>query len=279
MDVRSAAAGCALVAVVLLTAGCVLPDQMYQVQADLDDVRRELEEIRAKQAAAETSLTEIASRVSAQDPVSRAAFADLTLRVEDQARTTAALSERIDEALRRVDGLSTSVEAAREDARRAAQRSAAVLPAPFGGDASPAVPTQAPSPTAASPRGAAEALYNAAYADYAKGNYALAISGFEEYAQRFPDSSLADNALYWVGECHFSQGAYDRAIEAFDRMLERHPESDRAAAANLKKGLAYLENNQVAEAIVQLRFVESRYGASDEARIARDKLASLGARP
>jgi TolA-binding protein len=60
-------------------------------------------------------------------------------------------------------------------------------------------------------------------------------------------------------------------------MLESYPESDKAAAANLKKALAYLEQNQVGQAIVQLRFVASSYPGQDEAKIARDKLNSLGA--
>jgi tol-pal system protein YbgF len=123
----------------------------------------------------------------------------------------------------------------------------------------------------------AEALYNTAYADFSKGNYALAVSGFEEYHEKFPDSPLADNALYWIGECHFSQGNFPDAVSAFDRLLEQHADSDKAAAANLKKGLAFLEQNQIGQAIVQLRFVHSTYPGSDEAKIARDKLISLGA--
>ena len=100
---------------------------------------------------------------------------------------------------------------------------------------------------------------------------------FQEYASRYPESDLADNALYWVGECLFSQGRFADAVSAFDRMLEKYPQSDRAAAANLKKGLAFLEQNKISQALVQLRYVATTYPSSDEARIARDKLASLGA--
>ena len=60
-------------------------------------------------------------------------------------------------------------------------------------------------------------------------------------------------------------------------MLQLHPEGDKAAAGNLKKGLAYLEQNQVSQAIVQLQYVRETYPSSDEARIAKDKLTSLGA--
>ena len=50
-----------------------------------------------------------------------------------------------------------------------------------------------------------------------------------------------------------------------------------AAAANLKKGLTYLEQNDIQKAILQLRYVNTQYSGTDEGKIARDKLASLGA--
>jgi tol-pal system protein YbgF len=120
------------------------------------------------------------------------------------------------------------------------------------------------------------ALYSSAYADFSKGNYALAIQGFEEYAERYADTELADNALYWIGECNFSQGRYKVAVDAFDAMLEKYPQSDKAAAANLKKALAFVQLNQLGQGIEQLRFVAATYPGTDEARIAGDRLKSLG---
>ena len=87
----------------------------------------------------------------------------------------------------------------------------------------------------------------------------------------------ARNALYWVAECRFSQGDFGAAVQGFDEMLSRYPDSDKAASANLKKALAYLEQNDIQRAILQLRYVHGSYSGTDEARIARDKLASLGA--
>ena len=120
------------------------------------------------------------------------------------------------------------------------------------------------------------ALYTSAYADFSKGNYALAIQGFDEYAQKYADTELADNAMYWIGECHFSQGGYKSAIDAFDAMLEAYPQSDKAAAANLKKALAFVQQNQIGQGVEQLRYVTSTYPGTDEARIAADRLQSLG---
>jgi tol-pal system protein YbgF len=272
------------VAVLALTlAGCAMPDQISQIQKDLYDVQQDLREVRrgqqesqARMAKLETSLEDNA------EGLSRKEFADLKLGVEDTTRQIAVLSEQVQDSNRRLDRMASDLSETRELVRRSSNR-------PVGAaGAAGALAGAATDPADVSPDTSfrtvgedvvpdAEALYNSAYADFSKGNYALAISGFEEYAERFSSTPMADNALYWVGECHYSQGEFTSAIEALDRMLERYPESDRAAAADLKKGMAYLENNAVAEAIVQLQYVVERYGSTDESRVAREKLVSLGA--
>jgi len=272
---------------VVATTGCVLPDQLSQIQKDLADVQQELRTVQKDQAASEDRLKSIEAKLpdGTEDRVARSEFADLKLQIEDQSRQLAVLTEQVNDANRRVDRMTDDLEETRQMTRRLADLGVAAAAGAAAGEAIADGATEAtdrPGTTASPERSAGgplpdpDALYNAAYADFSKGNYVLAIGGFEEYAERFPETALADNALYWVGECYYSQGSFDRAIESFDRMLERYPESDRAAAANLKKGLAYLENNAVAQAIVQLRLVVDAYGSTDEARIARDRLVSLG---
>ena len=65
-------------------------------------------------------------------------------------------------------------------------------------------------------------------------------------------------------------------VEAFDRMLAKYPASDKAAAANLKKALAFVQLNQIGQGVEQLRYVVATYPGTDEARIAKDRLAALG---
>src|SRR5215813_12230611 len=47
--------------------------------------------------------------------------------------------------------------------------------------------------------GNAEELFAAAYSDYSRGNYDLALSEFRQYVEVYPSSELADNAQYWIG--------------------------------------------------------------------------------
>jgi tol-pal system protein YbgF len=269
---RDLARAAAIVLALAATAACVMPDQVSRLQKDVADIQQQLTQMEQDQKAALERMEELAAEAAKTETpeaeVTRAEMADVQMQLDEIDRDRGIMIERLGETNRRIDGLSQEIQENREIVRQIAVGGGAI--AAVGGDGT--LPPDTPPLGGPSVVPSAEALYNAAYTDFSKGNYALAISGFEEYATRYPDSDQADNALYWVGECFFSQGSHGVAIEAYDRMLERYPNSDRAASANLKKGLAYLEQNQIREAIVQLEYVQNQYPGTDEARIAAEKL-------
>ncbi|MDX1584908.1 MAG: tol-pal system protein YbgF [Thermoanaerobaculia bacterium] len=135
-----------------------------------------------------------------------------------------------------------------------------------------APPAPTPTPATADPI----ELYQSAYRDYQKGNWDLAIEGFQEFIETSPGSDLADNAAYWIGESYFSQQQYREAIEQFDAVVSKYPQSDRVPPALLKKGLAYIEQGQRAQGIVQLQYVVHEHPNSQEASLAREQLRSMG---
>jgi len=255
-----------------------MPDQLAEFQKDVTDVQQSLATVSKSQSEMAKRIAALESKAGSDDTVKRSDIADLKARLDTIVRQTTATEDKVAQVNGRVDRLSEDVQAARDASRRATP-----LPAPAGGtDPGAAAPAAAgalaalgSAPLAGSAPSPA-ALYSSAYADFSKGNYALAIQGFEEYAQRYPDTELADNAMYWIGECNFSQGSYKAAVDAFDGMLEKYPRSDKAAAANLKKALAFVQLNQIGQGIEQLRFVTSTYPGTDEARIASDRLQALG---
>jgi tol-pal system protein YbgF len=263
--VRARALSGASLACLACAAACVLPDDVSRLQTDVAEVKQRLDRLEAEGAEASRRLGEIAARIeAAPDAASRDELADALLRLDQLSRQVSATDDRVSEIARRVDRYSGDLAQTRELARRGA-----TAPAAPSGPADRTAPGAGALPDP-------ESLYNSAYADFSKGNYALAIAGFQEYQETFPDSGSADNALYWIAECQFSQGRFREALTAFDRLLQRYPDSEKAAAGNLKKGLAYLELNLIKEAVVQLRYVTTAYPDTDEARLAQDKLVSLG---
>jgi len=121
-----------------------------------------------------------------------------------------------------------------------------------------------------------EELYQTAYTDFARGNYELAILGFQDYVKRFPDTDLADNAQYWIGESHYSLSRYRQAVQAFQDVEILYPGGDKVSDAILKKGFALIEMNQIDEGIRQLQKLISDHPRSNAARIARQRLRSMG---
>ena len=120
------------------------------------------------------------------------------------------------------------------------------------------------------------AIYQAAYRDYQRGNFDLAIEGFQEYVRNNPATDLADNAAYWIGESLFSQKKYAEAIQQFDSVIKNYAQSDKVPAALLKKGYAYMELGEKAQGIVQLQYVVHEHPRSNEASLARQRLKTLG---
>lgn len=130
----------------------------------------------------------------------------------------------------------------------------------------------------ATPMPAADPMetYQAAYRDYQRGNFDLAIEGFRDFLAGSAQSDYADNAAYWIGESLFSQKKYRDAIEQFDSVVNNYPKSDKVPGALLKKGYAYINIGERSQGVVQLQYVLHEHPKSQEASLARQKLRQLG---
>lgn len=148
----------------------------------------------------------------------------------------------------------------------------AAAPADAGGV--PGTAASAPTPADAGALPAPRELYSQAYADYARGNYDLAIQGFQEYLRTSPGSDLSDNAQYWIGECLYSKQKFPEAIQAWDDLFRKYPSSDKLPDARFKKGLALERLGRRREAAVEYRFVVDRYPNTEAARKAREKIGT-----
>jgi len=137
-------------------------------------------------------------------------------------------------------------------------------------------PTTEPAAKTVPPSGqSSQEVFQAAMADYSKGNLELAEEGFSLYREMDPESPRADNALYMIGECRYGRKKYPAAIEAFDDVILNYPMSDKIAAAYLKKGFALAEMKKKTEAVATLRLLLSKYPLEEEAKQAQQKIKEL----
>jgi tol-pal system protein YbgF len=256
----------------------------------------------------EAASAQVDRRAREQAVAAERQLATLTQRLESLSSTMASVSGRIDELNTRVEALSRQVRAAPRasappsvpapSAPTPAPGAAAPVPgptspAPGAGTAAPGVPAPAPPPPIASRPTTGtlqpQDIYQAAYLDFSKGSYALAIAGFREFLRRFPEHALAGNAQYWVGEANYSlarshanQNQPDRAREAleqavteFRRVVVNYPRGEKVPAALFKEALALIDLQQPALAQARLQYLIDNFPQAEETPLARDRLATL----
>jgi tol-pal system protein YbgF len=120
-----------------------------------------------------------------------------------------------------------------------------------------------------------QAAYTAAFDHLKGGRYADAIAGFQDLMTRYPASTLLDNAQYWIGEAYYVTRDYEHAAAAFRAVGERWPTSRKAPDALLKLGYTQFEQKHLTAARATLQQVVERYGGSDAARLAQERLRKL----
>jgi tol-pal system protein YbgF len=291
--VSRAAAGLRLLAVLATAAlgwavvACATTAGGTQLQADLDALQQQVWKLQKDNAALAQQVAAAGTAPAGPD----AALAEVKARIETMQRDIQVLRTRADENDQRLGAMTDALRATRE-ALEALARSQSTAAVPPPNQAAPGTPgamspgmqagtSAAPQAAAPGPAGAGAIgvdLYRLGYGDYAKGNYDLALAELQDFVRLNPKDDLADDAQYLIGEVYFSQQKYPEAVSAYDRLLSDHAGGDKAAAAYLKKGLALLEMNRTADAVIQLQHVVSAYPKSEEARIARERLRALGLR-
>lgn len=117
--------------------------------------------------------------------------------------------------------------------------------------------------------------YNLAYNDYVNGNYDFAISAFDAFIEHYPGSRLVPEALYWKGESYYGKGSYALAVEFFNQVIKEYPKSGKVSKSFLKAGFALFELQKPVEGSRYLRELLKRFPTSNEAPLAKNKLATL----
>jgi tol-pal system protein YbgF len=120
-----------------------------------------------------------------------------------------------------------------------------------------------------------EQLFAAAYADYSRANYDLALSEFRQYVETYPGSELSDNAQYWIGEILYAQRKFPEAVNEFEKVMTINPKGDKAPAALYKRGMVLIEMGNKQTGVEQLVSVVKNYPRTTEAGLATQQLQQV----
>jgi tol-pal system protein YbgF len=140
-----------------------------------------------------------------------------------------------------------------------------------GGAAPPGAVQPPPSTLGLSP----DRMYNTAFSDYAGGNYAAAIQGFEEFLKAFPTSPRADDAQQYIGEAEFIQSRFEQAIAAFNLVIQNYPKESQAPWAYYKRGLAQSRLGQTAAARASFEAAVKLFPDTEPGVLSLSRLQSL----
>jgi tol-pal system protein YbgF len=261
-------------ATLLLAAGCVTSSDMQKLQNQVSDLQEQVAQLK-QTASSKEEVQNVNAKIADQTQQLLKSNATLVAKVDQMDEKINNSQGSIEQTNYRIDKLVqqlTQDEKDVEELKSSAARTAAAT-APPGTQppltevavAPPAVPGEDPMQ-----------MYQAAYRDYQRGNFDLAISGFRDFIARNPNSDLADNASYWIGESLFSQKKYREAIEQFDSVVTTYPKSDKVPGALLKKGYSYISLGERAQGVVQLQYVVHEHPNTQEASLARQRLKQLG---
>jgi len=284
-----------LLALLLVGGGCAssvevtgeaTKQDVFQLRADLAQAQQNAQRARAE---LDTLTAQLERRVREQQSDGERQTATLMQRMEGLSSTLATLSARVDE-------LAAQLEAA---GRQPGAAAPPVRPAPAPPSAAPAPPSPAPLaappavPAAVAPpaTGALQPqdIYQAAYIDFSRGNYSLAIAGFREFLRRYPAHDLAGNAQYWLGEGYLGLArayanavqadkeaeALSQAVQEFRKVLVNYSRADKVSTALYKEALALIELKQPQQAAARLQYLVENFPQAEEAPLARERLAGL----
>ncbi len=263
----------------LAAAGCATGAD-EAVQQDLADTRKDLDglnlAVHRSRGETETVLSQLERRTREQLGESTRQLSAMNARIDGLMAEMNRLSVRLDELDQRLEDQNRS-QGAGPSGRPTPPPSPLPASSPSGGSRSPGDAT-------------AEQSYKAAYLDFTKGNYTLAIGEFREFVWRYPDASEADGAQYWIGESYFSmgraaasagqpekaRGAFEQSVREFRKVFVNYPRGRQVPTALYKEALALVELKQVKVAQARLQYLVDNFPQSEVAPLARERLKNLG---
>lgn len=243
----------------------MLQEQQQQLQQMLGGLAETLAE----------TLKVMTAKIDDQSTATRKAFADQRLLIESVSETTRILREKADDTNVRLSSMTQELEAIRQTI--AAQATTLAPPATAPGQEPPVNPTvpagTTPTPV---PAGVSPArMYDEAFGDYTRGDYDLAIEGFQTYIRMFPRTDRTDDAQLKIGDSLFAAKRLQEAVAAFQKVASDYPQSDSVPAAYYKLGLTYEALKQPDLARRAFETVIKNHQDGPEAILAKQRLDVL----
>ena len=225
-----------------------------QIFADLRMLQETVARLQKAAADLDEQIKTVNKRLDDQNAATVKAFADQRLLINGLGASVITLREKLDDNAVAVRQLTPEVSAIRDGVgilTTLLNQMLGLLQPPAGAPGAPgADPAAALPPTggAAPPAGAGavsmppspKALYDQAMGNFTSNRLALAIEGFQELIDKFPNATdYAADAQFGIGDSYFYQGKYKEALTAYQLVVSKYPTSRKVPEALLAQGLCH----------------------------------------
>ena len=268
-----------------------------QLMADIRMLQEQSQQLQLVLLSLTDTLKSLNAKLDDQASTTRKQFADQKLLIDNLGSDLRVVRERLDENNTRVNTIGQELTSLRDAVNTLPSQLApqvppvtmipgpngTMIPAPQPSGTGVPVTTGTPATpgTATGPAGglSPQRMFDTAQADYAAGQWALAISGFEQFIRTFPTHDRSDDAQFYIGESYQLDGKFKEAVGAYEKVIADYPSGDRVPQALYKRGVALSllgENDRARESFQQ---VIRNYPQSEVAVLAKQVLDGLNRRP
>jgi tol-pal system protein YbgF len=115
-------------------------------------------------------------------------------------------------------------------------------------------------------------IFDLARKDFTVGNYKMAIEGFRDFLQRFPDNPLAPEAYLNIGNGYRALKKYEEAISNYRVIVDRFPDSPHHPDALFKIGDCLIKLGDKSRGETYFQTLIQKFPDSDAAALARARL-------
>ena len=117
--------------------------------------------------------------------------------------------------------------------------------------------------------------YEAALAVFRTGKFPDAVTAFQAFVRKYPQSGYLPSARFWLGNAQYATRDYKSAIDNFKALLAGAPDHPRAPEAALSIANCQVELKDTKAARKTLEDLMRVYPQSEAASAAKERLARL----
>jgi TolA-binding protein len=119
------------------------------------------------------------------------------------------------------------------------------------------------------------AMHRSAYSSYQRGDFQTAYERYMQIYREAPSPAQKGQALFWAGECAYGMKDWDLALRTFSAFQKEFPMDPLVPSALLKMAIAYYQKGDSRNARQTLETLIGRFPNSEEADLARRRLADM----